>query len=67
MVLDKRGFRVRIRGYGPPLDSGQKGLSAVAVAVFIGFDSQILSLLMACPTERFDEKRTIAHLKLTVD
>ena len=59
--------QIRTKGYATQIDTWQKGLSAVAVPLFIGFDRQILSLSMACPTERFDEKRTIAHLNLTVD
>jgi IclR family acetate operon transcriptional repressor len=58
---------IKEKGFVIQVDSWQKGLSAAAVPLTIGLEKEILSLSMACPTSRFDEKKTIAHLKLTLE
>lgn len=53
---------VRKLGYAVQRDGFHAGLSAAAVPIDTGHDEELLTLSMAAPTERFDERRTVALL-----
>ncbi|WP_341720639.1 IclR family transcriptional regulator [Micromonospora sp. FIMYZ51] len=66
--LAERGVRIppadvlaeiRDRGFAVQRDGFTSGLSAAAVPINMGDDEELLTLSMAAPTERFDEKRTV--------
>jgi len=58
---------IREKGYVVAIDTWQKGLAAAAVPLAMGLEKEMLTLSMACPTDRFDKERTVAHLKLTIE